>query len=538
MRENPAVETEKVREELEAILRSASFEATERNRRFLRYVVEETLAGRGDRIKAYSIGTEVFGRGDNFDPLQDPIVRIEAGRLRRSLEHHYLSSSTGTGIRITIPKGSYVPFFESSQPVATPIQPDLHTKAPHIVVRAFEQQCWAPGWPDLGRTLTLQVISTLTRFTEIFVYGFGTTAALAEGDSVPKVEIDYELTGNLTITQTAIRAEFLLRNSREGRFIWSHSIERGIGPSADPAELVSVCAGIAGEVAGIIAQRDGVIDSQAREMAGQSPVRFAAYQKLVEFQDYWRTLDMKRFEPMRRDLERVIVEDPGFAAAHACLSLLYTDAARFGLDCGIAHPRPMERAMVLARRAVQLAPRSGRAHHALGVAEWFSGQPEKALETLRTACALNPNDSELGAELGIRSAMRMEWDTGVPLLLSSFQRNPLQSGQYRMGLFFYHFASGNYEQALREAMSADAPDVAHPQIACAAALIRLGRFDEAARFLDRAEATAPGLLGRLREDLLGRQIYPELVDMIVDTLDPPISRAPKPEPRSAQASRR
>ncbi|MCE6960786.1 hypothetical protein LAZ40_17305 [Cereibacter sphaeroides] len=521
MDDDAAVPPDMVLAELDRILRSPSFQTTDRNRRFLRYVVEETLAGRGERIKAYSIGTSVFGRGDGFDPQQDPIVRIEAGRLRRSLQYHYLTHGTETGLRITIPKGSYMPSFELDQPSRPGTQPpDLHSRAPHVMVRSFEQQCWSADWPDLARTLTLQVISALTRFTELFVYGFGTSTALSEADREARVEIDYELTGNLTITQSAIRAEFLLQNAHEGRYIWSHSIERVIGPSLDPAELVSVCAGIAGEVASLIAQRDGIMDSQAREMAGRMPAQFAAYQKLVDFQDYWRTVDFTRFEPLRQDLERVIAEDPQFATGHACLALLYSDAARYGLDCGPDHPRPIERALALAKRAVQLAPRSGRAHHALGVAEWFSGYPEKAIETLKVACALNPNDSELNAELGFRSAARMDWDVAVPLLTASFQRNPLQSEQYRMGLFLYHFAQGNYEQALTEARSINAPSVAQTHIACAVSLIPLGRHDEAMACLEEAERISPGLLGRLREDLAFRQIHPDLISMIVDTIGP------------------
>src|SRR4051812_16132025 len=73
---------EVVRDELHRVLQSSQFDASERNRRFLSYVIEETLAGRADRIKAYNVATEVFGRDVNFDPQLDPVVRMEARRLR------------------------------------------------------------------------------------------------------------------------------------------------------------------------------------------------------------------------------------------------------------------------------------------------------------------------------------------------------------------------------------------------------------------------------------------------------------------------
>lgn len=72
---------DEVRQELQRILASHGFDASERNRRFLSYVVEETLAGRADRIEAYTIAIAAFDRADDFDPIADPIVRIEAGRL-------------------------------------------------------------------------------------------------------------------------------------------------------------------------------------------------------------------------------------------------------------------------------------------------------------------------------------------------------------------------------------------------------------------------------------------------------------------------
>ena len=105
------VEPKAARAELAHILASAAFDASERNRRFLRYVVEQTLAGCGDRIKAYDIAVTVFGRDDSFDPQSDPIVRIEASRLRRSLERYYLLAGGDDPIRIEIPKGGYVPVF-------------------------------------------------------------------------------------------------------------------------------------------------------------------------------------------------------------------------------------------------------------------------------------------------------------------------------------------------------------------------------------------------------------------------------------------
>ena len=76
-----------IRAAVERIVDSPDFTASDRARNFLRYVVEEALSGRADRIKAFSVAIEVFGRDETFDAQNDPVVRIEAGRLRRALEH-------------------------------------------------------------------------------------------------------------------------------------------------------------------------------------------------------------------------------------------------------------------------------------------------------------------------------------------------------------------------------------------------------------------------------------------------------------------
>ncbi|MBB4238910.1 tetratricopeptide repeat protein [Rhizobium esperanzae] len=99
------------REQLDRIRSSREFHAPDRGRRFLDYIVEETLAERGAYLKAYTIALEVFGRDASFDAQNDPVVRIEAGRIRRALERYYLVAGQFDKVIITIPKGGYVPCF-------------------------------------------------------------------------------------------------------------------------------------------------------------------------------------------------------------------------------------------------------------------------------------------------------------------------------------------------------------------------------------------------------------------------------------------
>jgi tetratricopeptide (TPR) repeat protein len=98
-----------IRRQLERILKSAPFLQSRRRQRFLEYIVHETLAGRGERLKGYSIALEVFGRPETFDPMADPIVRIEAGRLREKLRCYYDTDGSSDPVRIELPRGTYRP---------------------------------------------------------------------------------------------------------------------------------------------------------------------------------------------------------------------------------------------------------------------------------------------------------------------------------------------------------------------------------------------------------------------------------------------
>ena len=102
---------EAILEQLDRILRHEEFHATDKMRDFLRFVVEETLTGNARLLKGFTIAREVFGRGKDFDAALDPVVRIQAGRLRRAMERYYLTAGRRDPVLIEIPKGGYVPVF-------------------------------------------------------------------------------------------------------------------------------------------------------------------------------------------------------------------------------------------------------------------------------------------------------------------------------------------------------------------------------------------------------------------------------------------
>jgi serine/threonine-protein kinase len=100
-----------IRAQLEKILAGEAFSQSESLQRFLRYVVERTLAGQAGELKEYNVGVEVLGRGESYDPRTDTIVRVQAGRLRSKLHEYYRDQGSRDPVRIEIPKGTYVPDF-------------------------------------------------------------------------------------------------------------------------------------------------------------------------------------------------------------------------------------------------------------------------------------------------------------------------------------------------------------------------------------------------------------------------------------------
>ena len=159
---------------LERLLASVDFDASPRSREFLRHVVEETVAGRAAQLSQVSIARRVFKRPDDFDPGLDPIVRIQAVRLRRSLERYYLLSGDDDPVRIELPRGGYVPVLRWATPAERPIRhPTPGPEPAHdlddwpvVVVQAFDSPAQEAGAPALLRE---ELATELGRYQDVHV---------------------------------------------------------------------------------------------------------------------------------------------------------------------------------------------------------------------------------------------------------------------------------------------------------------------------------------------------------------------------------
>jgi adenylate cyclase len=274
---------DEIGEHLRALLACDQFDASARNKRFFSYVVEETLAGRGKLLKAYNIALAVFGRDENFDPLIDPIVRIEAGRLRHSLDRYYVTAGANDSLRIDIPKGSYAVSFTRTNnkppqdngdlacedihvfPAELPLPRGAGSadalrmfalaaavlilaagawlsiywslesstivrssslREPKILVQPFQDMSGHPNRAFLARALTTEIIVKLTQNEDLFVYG----PDVGRGHG-PGPKIDYVLAGSVNPTNTNLWVSVTLLDSNSGQFIWTWSKESNLTPT-------------------------------------------------------------------------------------------------------------------------------------------------------------------------------------------------------------------------------------------------------------------------------------------------------------------
>lgn len=472
------------RAQLALILDSKDFDATGRERRFLSHVVEEALSGRGDRIKAYSIAVEVFGRGEAFDPQTDPIVRIEAGHLRRALERYYLTAGHTDPILITIPKGGYVPvFLLRSQPLlslpqATVVSPTItHSpvrwvafllpvmlaailaagasvlawswtsvrssapETPHVLVEPFDDLTGNAAAAAIASGLKQEIVSQLSKFKDIVVM----ESAPEDGDA-STAPPRFILAGSVNLSVDTFLLRVRLINRANGSVLWADSYDGRM----KVADLVEAQSDIARNVSTSLAQAYGVIfQADANLHVDNPPDDWVAYSCTLSFYAYRVDLNPETRTSVRTCLEKAVGRFPNYATAWGLLSLVYIDDYRFEFpnDPKLS-AAVLERALAAARQAVEVDPLNVRGLQGEMLALYFSKEINLALGVGKRGLAINPNDTEFMGEYGQRLAVSGNWRDGCALITEARQRNPSSLGYYEVELALCSYFSGDYPQAV------------------------------------------------------------------------------------------
>jgi tetratricopeptide (TPR) repeat protein len=563
---NPA--PDEVRAELTRITASDVFNNSPQLSSFLTFIVEATLNGKSDRLKGYVIAVEVLRRDVHFDPQLDPIVRVEATRLRRALARYYAGPGAGDDVLIEVPLGGYVPAFSrrspraAAAPVAAPPRPAgwmqrlrevprsrrLAAAALIVAVAALTAvSLWrsglnrpvvaesgpatgvaaAPtqgnGMPTLlvnrfdvsgtpgpqslaAGPLRAKLTDAFSRFDSISV-----TAELSPGQTADYALsglIEYEADGGAT-------ASFRLRDVADGIAIWSRTFDRiPAGPARATAENALVL-----ELASSLMQPFGIVRSREHTKYLANPGGDSRTRCLLLAADSFRSFDLAEHEAARACLERLTALDKSFADGFSYLAAALNREFLYGFGRDAADPRVLDQALALARRGIELSPASARAYQVLSTILFSRGETKEAFAAVERAIALNPYDLIILGEHGGRLVTVGEIDRGLQILARSAEHGTVRPSWHHFYLFLGNYLTGNFAEAGFHAdqMANDA----YPHGLVARALTTMHNGDKARQ--QRALRLLVGLRPAWRDDArgeLGRLIpAKDIVERLAGDLD-------------------
>jgi TolB-like protein/tetratricopeptide (TPR) repeat protein len=438
-----------VQDQLTRVLASRTFQQVDRLKRFARFIVQETVAGRGAELKEYVIGVQVFGRPDAFDPRTDPIVRVQARRLRARLDKFYRDEGHTDEIVIELPKGGYAPTFRARDVQPAPraslgeALADRHT----ITVRPFADCTPGGTLGGLCRGLTDDLVHELARRTRLRVVAPRPGSTATRGDA-GRDDVGLAVDGSVRVVQGKVKVTTLLVDGGSGVVLWTATDE---APAADPFDVVpSVVSGLVSRVTPESAGGDAlpavaVSDNLAARnlyLQGRYHLNQRTEDSLLKAAEFF---------------ERAIAEDAHYSLAFSGLA----DAHGLLAHYGVLGPADVwAKAASNAASAVMLDARSAEAHTSLAhvhatqdwdwagaereylqsirlnaryptAHHWYAvsclvpmGRLDAALDHIRVAQALDPVSSIISRDLALIHVYRGDFDSALDQCDHTIELNP------------------------------------------------------------------------------------------------------------------
>ena len=511
---------EEVAAHLERLLASKTLARSNSLSSFLRFVVEETMAGRGGRLKARTIAIHALGRKKNFDPKSDPIVSIQASRLRRVLADHYEQEGRGEPIRITLPKGTYQPTFQQAVVAAALTRGDAippSTDSPCVAVLPLLDLDASDSNAYFGVGLTQELVAAIANFQELTVVD---VPPLEAGESVGQVasklardwSVRFVLSGTFRKTDSAVVLRMQLTDALSAAVVWTEKITRQLVAE----ELFDLEEDIARHVASSVAENYGVIPrAMTKEVHTKRTDEISVYDAVLRFRHYQCVVTDEARDRAIGALEKALQLDPNYALCWAMLSEAVCDAYGLRIDC---EKDVVTRAKELARRAIALDADCQHAYWSLAYAHFHSRERREFLSAAEKTIELNPNNGYLVGISAWAMALAGEWDRGLSLLQRVMAQNPYYPTWMHLVPYLDHYRKGDFEGALEHANRFNIPGLAWDPILRAAALARIGRPEEAEAALNEFTSNFPAAAGDAAHYLRGYIFLDELVEEVVDGL--------------------
>jgi serine/threonine-protein kinase len=427
-----------VRDQLERVLASPTFLQADRLKRFLRFIVDETLDGHGSELKEYVVAVRVFEKEDSFDPRTDPLVRVQARRLRARLTQYYQENGHDDALVIDLPKGRYTPAFRLRERTAAQRKSvDAVLVAANTVAVTPFADCSADATLEyLCQGLREEILHVLAGVEGLRVVAgaaspHGRRAEPADGNAAVVVA------GSVRSAGDTLRITTHLIDGASGCYLWSHSID---GRPGDPLAFQE-------EVARAVAARlPEFMASQRGRLGGRATENLAAHNLYRQGRYH---LDQRTEEGHSRALdffERALEEDAHHASAMSGLSDAYALLTHYGVR---APADVWARAASAAANAVMLDDTSAEAHTSLAHAKatqdwdwpgaergflraialdpryatarhWYAmsclvpmGRLEEALEQILIAKSLDPVSSIIAREVSLIHYYRRDFELAL-----------------------------------------------------------------------------------------------------------------------------
>lgn len=505
MSENIKLTDNLIETQLELILISEGFVRSPQLRKFLRFVVESALKGEYARIKGYTIATEVFRREETFDPQSDPIVRIEAGRLRRRLAEYYDGAGRNDPVRVEIPKGAYKPVFRWQVPEASEPEIDReHLTKDNNTSTAGEQRMRKRPSVAVMPLVNLNNDEAL----DFFTYGIGEELSnhlsLIQGLFVVahysmmqykstvcdlkqvgrELDVQYIITGSIFRGDKRVRLTFQVTETQSGRQIWGQRFDIPLTASSLIKMQDEIMQQVVSSVAGIYG---GLVQTMWKASRNKSVQNLTAYEAVLRQYYYNLKLSTDTYVAARSALKHAVKIDPYYARAWAMLGETYCDEYIYIGN----EDNSLQNSQNFIDKAIDLDPNCQYAQYTKAFLSTLQKKRDAAITASETMLRLNPNAAFMVGAAGTWMGLVGEYEHGITLVQRSMQMAPLYPGWFHFIPFAQHFRSGDFEQALAEANKLNLPDWLWQPLTLAATLGQLGRIETAQRAYKHLLAIKP-----------------------------------------------
>lgn len=491
---------------------------------FLKFIVEETLEGRTDGLKEYTIGVSALSKPEDFNPQTDAIVRIHAGRLRRLLNEYYLGPGKDEPILIEVVKGTYAPVFRANKLITNDLKAPENKPEPKIITRSkltlavlpFRNLCAENEYQFFVDGFGEELTRIFSSFADIDIVSHYSTRKYASQPidmrTIGKeLGAHYVISGSVRRSTEKIRVSIGLTETLNGVQIWSKDYIHDL----DMDKIMDIQDQIDDDVFAVLGGHYGFIIKDAVSSGfDHQKVDIASFDAMA-WNYYAQTAhSIEACTLTSSALEKVIEKDPKNYMCLVMLGDLYLYSNTLGYP---TVENPIEEAYKLIKKAVGIAPHSQYANMILGWAHIHLGQKEEAVKTLNYSLTLAPASSSVNGTLGFAYSCVGEYKRALIMLTKSLELNPYCPWWYYMGFFCVYYHNQNYSEALETAQKIDtSDDVFLSPLLKVAAQGQLGLIAEAKADVNQLEQNFKDILPVLREQLGTFLLDEVLVDNIIE----------------------